>query len=225
MIRINLVPPDELDNPHWYVPDVIVLVLVAVVGLYAAFAHVGVMRDEVAVINASRDKLRADYSNLEPELLRFANLQKNKGELNSKLAALQAITVTKIARFKPILVLEHLLNLRPDGVWFSNLTIPPTGSSLTLQGFALDHVLVSEFAALLKATASQEVDAADLRTQVYFNDVQLQMSQLGRDGDAADLGEVTSWTLHLRFAERSAGSLPATSVSSFADDSFVTGRF
>jgi hypothetical protein len=123
------------------------------------------------------------------------------------------------------LVLEHLLNLRPDGVWFSNLTIPVTGSSVTLQGFALDHVLVSEFAALLKATASQDVDAADLRTQVYFNDVQLQMAQLGRDGEAQDLGEVTSWTLNLRFAERGVARGSSTSVSSFEGEPFVTGRF
>jgi Tfp pilus assembly protein PilN len=225
MIRINLVPQEELDNPHWYVPYAVFLLVVLAAGWFAASAHIDAMRNQVSVINASRDSFRENYSRLEPDLLRFSNLQKNKAELSSKLAALQAITVTKISRFKPILVLEHLLNLRPDGVWFSNLTIPVSGSSLTLQGFALDHVLVSEFAALLKATASQDADAADLRTQVYFDDVQLQTAQLGRDGEAQDLGEVTSWTLNLRFAERGVSRASSASVSSFEGEPFVTGRF
>jgi len=205
VIRINLVPAEELENPLRWVPDVAVLVLIAAVGWVVAESQLARKREQIVEITASRNSFEASYAKLEPDLQRFSNLERNKAELSSKVAALQAIAVTNLTRLRPILVLEHLLNLRPEGVWFSSVLLPTSGNSVAIQGHAFDHLLVSEFAATLKATASQTVDPADLRTQVWFPDVRLLNSTLGGDGAAADLGEISNFRMDLQYAERAAG--------------------
>lgn len=180
MIKVNLVPLDELENQLWWVPDAAVLLLCAGLSFFGAQWYLGEIQKEVDESVARATSLEENAKQLEPEIERFKDLTQKKVVLNEKLDSLKRITVTKISRFEPVIVLEHFQNLKPEGIWFTQLKVgtPKAGVfSLTGQGF--DNLLVAEFMTSIRATESQERDDADLRTHIFFSNLTLSRSVVG----------------------------------------------
>jgi len=232
MIKINLCPIDELENQYWYVPDLVVTALVGVAVFLALQFYLGTIQNEIDVVLADVASLEESTANLSPDLERFKHLGKDISDLNSKLNALTSITVSKIAKYKPVIVLEHLQNLRPEGVWFESVRIgfgdpvakggaagatnqPPdqaaSEDSFEIRGQAFDNILTAEFMTAIRSTDSQDIDSADLRTQVYFNDLTLVEANIGKGSSArgfAELALFPVFSVRGYFRERSAPALP-----------------
>jgi hypothetical protein len=190
VIKINLCPIDELENPYWFLPEVLTLLIVAVGAFAGVQWYFGTIDAETAAVQAEKQSKDEAIAQLEPDLRRFDDLQKDIADLQRKLAALKQITVSKIARFKPVIVIEHFQNLHPEGLWFNNIKVGIDGSeSFEAKGMALDNLLVAELLGAMRATESQEKDASDLRTMVYFNDLVLQESKI-QDGASAAFPEL-----------------------------------
>lgn len=171
MIRVNLAPREELDSQFWFMPDVLLLLVVFLVANAVVEGQLTGLQDEVAQTMASRDDYNERAQKIQPELEKFKNLGKDKENLLVKLRALQAITGSRIAKFKPLIAIEHLQNLKPDGVWLQSLSVEDT--QVGLDALALDNILVAEFITALKSTQFQDIDPSDLRTQVFFSNVTL----------------------------------------------------
>ncbi|MFK7823513.1 MAG: PilN domain-containing protein [Oligoflexales bacterium] len=169
MININLSPIEERENKLWFLPDVILFCLITFGGYAAATFYLGQIEDEIIRTNVERQELEKSYRRLKPDLERFAQLNKEVEQLKKKLNSLKQITVSKIARYKPIILLEHLQNLKPDGVWFTFLKDESQDNIIRLTGRSFDNLLVAEFMSALLATRLQEVDSSDIRTQVFFS--------------------------------------------------------
>ena len=108
-----------------------------------------------------------------------------------KLRALNAITDSRLAKYRPLIAIEHLQNLKPEAVWLMSLTVDD--AKIELEAMATDNVLVAEFITALKSTQFQDIDPADLRTQVYFSEVTLSGSTVvAAKGGAAGQGETKS---------------------------------
>ena len=135
--------------------------------------HLGQIQDEIVRVDEERRDFEKSYRRLKPDLERFAQLTKEVEQLKKKLNSLKQITVSKIARYKPIIILEHLQNLKPEGVWFTHLKDESDNSIIRLTGRSFDNLLVAEFLSALLATRLQEVDSTDIRTQVYFSSAYL----------------------------------------------------
>jgi len=232
MIKINLCPIDELENQYWYVPDLVVTALVGVAVFLALQFYLGTIQNEIDVVLADVASLEESTANLSPDLERFKHLGKDISDLNSKLNALTSITVSKIAKYKPVIVLEHLQNLRPEGVWFESVRIgfgdpvakggaagatnqPPdqaaSEDSFEIRGQAFDNILTAEFMTAIRSTDSQDIDSADLRTQVYFNDLTLVEANIGKGSSSrgfAELALFPVFSVRGYFRERSAPALP-----------------
>ena len=132
-----------------------------------------------------------------------------------KLRALNAITDSRLAKYRPLIAIEHLQNLKPEAVWLTTLTVED--GKIELEAMATDNVLVAEFITALKSTQLQDIDPADLRTQVYFSDVTLsgtavvvEKSQSGVQGEAnAPEESVVRFKLTLSIGERAPPAAPA----------------
>jgi Tfp pilus assembly protein PilN len=214
MIKINLCPIDELESQYWYVPDLAVAAVVAIVSFLGVQYYLGTIQEQIDTTQASIASLKESTERLAPDLVRFKDLQKNVAELNQKLDALKVITVSKISKYKPVIVVEHFQNLKPDGVWFESLRIgadtDPVG--FEVKGRAFDNVLTAEFITALRSTESQEPDESDLRTQVYFNGLMLENTQVS-DGAPENFPELIGYpefTIKGRFQER--GVMPSMPV-------------
>lgn len=207
MIKINLCPVDELRSPYWLVPDVAMVLTVALAAYLGVQYYLGGIQDEIDVANEHVASLQTSTRQLEPEVERFKGLQANIELLNKKLSALKSITVSKISKYKPVIVLEHLQNLKPEGAWFQSLRYGvTTPEQLEIQGGAFDNILTAELITALRATESQEPDDGDLRTQVYFSGLILEQSTLVRTGTGfPDLRNYAEFSLRGQVLERSGG--------------------
>jgi Tfp pilus assembly protein PilN len=174
MIKINLCPIDELQNPYWAVPDAVVFTLIAIVSYFSVDLYFSAVQDQMNETQVKIESLSASTAQLEPDLARFKTLDQDVKALQTKLIALQRITVSKMEKFTPIIVLEHLQNLKPQGVWYTALTLKNGAIfEFSLKGMAFDNLMTAELLTSLRATASTDVDPSDLRSQVFFDGLSL----------------------------------------------------
>lgn len=213
MIKVNLCPVEELESPYWYVPDLAVTLGVALAGYLGVQYYFGTIQTSIDSVNQSIASLDTSTKQLEPDLKRFESLDDDIRRLNDKLGALQSITVSKIERLKPLILLEHLQNLRPTGLWYETLDIGiPTPNSFQIKGHAFDNVLTAEYMMALRSTESQDMDPSDLRTQVFFKNLTLKGTELkkGEVAGFSDLKDVPSFELMGTFADRAPHMVPST---------------
>jgi hypothetical protein len=203
LIRINLTPPEELDSQYWWVPDAAVAVFVFGIAFFAVDFYLGTIRDETAQVNSQAQSLNQSYAQIKPDLDKYNNLEKDIDELNKKLNSLKNITVSKIAKYKPVIVMEHLQNLKPEGVWFWQANISKS-NQFEIVGQGFDNILIAEFLTSLRATESHEVDSSDLRTQLFFTDLKLEESnaQKAGRGEFPELNSFPEFTIKGSFGER-----------------------
>ena len=205
MIKVNLCPIEELESPYWYVPDLAVALGVALAGYFAVQYYLGTIQNDIDSASQKIASLEASTKQLEPDLKRFETLDDDIKRLNAKLAALQGITVSRIQRVKPLILLEHLQNLKPLGLWYQTLQIGlPNSASFLVTGQSFDNILTAEFMMALRATETQDVDPSDLRTQVFFKDLQLKKTELkmGAVEGFADLTNLPTFEISGSFADR-----------------------
>ncbi len=227
MIRINLCPIDELESEYWYVPDLAAVAAVMMLSFFSAHYYLSSIQDKIDLAYEQTESLKSNSKKLQPELERFKTLDRDIQELNGKLTALKSITVSKVAKYKPVVVLEHLQSLKPDGVWFSDIKIgmpearnpqelvDPAAAKMAwddfvITGQAFDNLLTAEFITAVRATASQDVEASDLRTQVFFENLNLAQAAIpARPPEAfPELRDMPEFTLSGKIKERLPTDVP-----------------
>jgi len=172
VIRINLAPKEELESQLWFLPELILMLIVGFVVFTVVALEMSDIKDNIATVTATRNDLNERAKQILPKLERFKTLGKDKESLMVKLRALQMITDSKLAKYRPLIAIEHLQNLKPESVWLSSLTLVEE-NKIEFDAFATDNILVAEFISALKSTQFQDADPSDLRTQIYFSQVVL----------------------------------------------------
>ena len=203
MIRVQLCPEDELESQFWYWPDVTVAVVVALVGYLTVQFYFDEILLQVDAANQEAENFKQSYNELLPDIQKFNNLEKDKAELTKKLSSLKSITVSKISKFKPLIVMEHFQNLKPQGVWYNSLEIQQSGQFI-MEGQALDNILVAELMTSLISTKSTEAEENDLRSQIYFDGIKLDQTEIqaGPVSNFPNLKDVPKFNLNGKFRER-----------------------
>lgn len=192
MIKINLVPIDELENPLWFIPDISVFIIVAMI-TYLGFTNaISSIEDQISIAEEKKGKITEQRGRLSSDVQEYNLLTRRIKKLEMQLSALDQITVTNF-KFMPIIVLEHLQNLKPQGLWFRSLKFGNAESDGTLKttpvelsGNAFDYLVVAEFLSNLRATEEQKIDPLDLRSQIYFNNLNLTKAKMPDDEKASD---------------------------------------
>lgn len=214
MIRINLTPFEELENPLWWVPDVILGLTIALVGFFGVQFYLQDSKKHIKQLNFEIQSLNQNIASLQADVKEHDELDKKIKDLDSKLNSLQSLATSKIIRYQPIIVIEHLQNLRPQGVWFTGIKFvtekpvvakptqkrpgaakpqapPKDGAYVEVEGHAFDNLLLAEFISALRATQNQELDPTDIRTLMYFSEVHL-IDSILENGDTVFEGPATA---------------------------------
>lgn len=121
MIKINLTPVEELENPTWWIPDLAVLLAVLIISLGGVYIYVSSVEAEIAAQEADRSRMAAETHALSADVEKFNSLNRKIEQLESKKFSLKRITESKLVRFLPIILLENIQNLKPNGVWLTGL--------------------------------------------------------------------------------------------------------
>ncbi len=122
MITINLTPIEELENPYWWIPDAAAFAGVVTICLGAILLYVHLVQGEIDASLAEKARLIEETNALNPEVEKFNGLNTKIAALDSKKNALTRITESKLVRYLPIILLENIQNLKPEGVWLNSLT-------------------------------------------------------------------------------------------------------
>jgi len=186
LININLAPIDEQESPYWYLPELAMFILSVGISWFAVQSYLEGIQVNVARYEIEVASKNAAYQVITRETARYNQLDKDIEKLNEKLNSLQKITISKIARFRPVIILEHLQNLKPEGIWFNYISDNSEAKTMTVVAKSFDSILVAEFMSALEATKTQEIDESDLRTQVYFDKTRLE--RVATTGFAANAG-------------------------------------
>ena len=105
-------------------------------------------------------------------------------------------------------MLEHLQTLKPDGLWYEKIKVDSGGKKIEAEGKSFDPILVAEFMSGLDQTKIQKVDPVDVRTQVYFDNVEVvsvtqqPKAQGGNIEDAINLENYPAYKLNLKYKTR-----------------------
>ena len=177
MLKINLAPTHELDSPFWFVPDLLLFLALSLIGFAAIQMYVGSIETEIDMVRQKAEKMKKGTEELQPKLKSYDEMIDKVDRLSNKRDSLKDITKVKIQRYKPVIVMEHLQNLKPYGVWFDSLQIKDEGAAVAIQGGALSNSLLAEFITKVEKTRNNEVDENDLRTQIFFKGTRLKFSK------------------------------------------------
>lgn len=212
MIKINLVPADELENPYWYAFDLAIASAVLVVGYFLASMYLATLQAEVARISTDQEAWEQKARSMDGDIEQFNSLNRDVRALNTALSSLKEITDVNAYRHMPVIALEHLQNLKPADVWFVELVLEAgmgnSGNKVTLKGNAFDNLIVAEFLMNLQATKDQKADHSDVRSYVYFNEAKLVETKFtpDRKNDYPDLQNFLDFTFKLEYKQREPSS-------------------
>ena len=207
MITIQLAPPEELEDRNWYLPDVTILAIVVALSWWLVTGHLDGMEQDISDLQEERVKLQDATKRLSHDLKQYDEMNLKIKDLENKILSLRNITVSRIARFRPIIILEHLQNLKPEGIWFHSLVDDSDKEVISLKAGSFDNLLVAEFMSSLESTRFQEADSSNIRTQLYFSQLDLERLSLNDADASSDSNNSSNDDVQAAFASAQTTSL------------------
>lgn len=202
MIKINLTPFEELDNPRWWVPDAIVVAIIFAITFGGVWTYISVVEAEIAAKEQEVQNMQAETANLQTEVSKFNDLNQKIATLDSRKHALKRITESKLIRYLPVILLENIQNLKPDKVWLTGLAFVDKKKDDTFNASAPPPVPVSTDGSTPPPDGSQppqpSVDLTNARRDVEFP-VQIEIT-----GNAVDNVAIAEFMLSLKATQNQA---------------------
>jgi type IV pilus assembly protein PilN len=159
MIRINLLPKKEIKKRAALLEQGVVAgiaVLVVLAGLLLVYMH-------------AQGKVEALEQDIAKTKLELKEMEKKKAQIEEYKAAELVVqrkidVIKKLEQQKsgPVLMLDEIAKVLPPKMWLTQLK--SQGSSLTMEGIAIDNETIAEFMTKLEATSQ-------------FSNIELQVSQ------------------------------------------------
>jgi hypothetical protein len=203
MLKIQLCPESELENRQWWVSDAVVAVLAITVSYFSATSALNAIKDETLRLNAVKLNWTKQYDEIAPSLGKFKNLDAEILLLNAKLASLKRITVSKIDKVLPIVVMEQIQTLTPQGVWVHSAKFHED-RSISVSGSSKDSLLISEYLLGVRETMNPETTTADVRTRIGFGDLGIkEIKSSDKDAFFYDVRDVLDFELTAKVVEKS----------------------
>jgi hypothetical protein len=205
MIKIQLAPYHELEDKNWWVPDSVALVLALFLSQYMISSYVESLENQIVEVQAQTEEFKRSLTAIQPEINAFKDLETKISGLKSVISALSSITVSKLTKYRPVVILEQVQALKPDGVWFTSYKESTSESKIFISGYAFDSILVGQFMSELGATKLQRFDSADLRSQINFSDVKLKIFENSKSGSVLDEIQpkgFAKFDIQMKFEER-----------------------
>ena len=193
MLRIQLCPESELEDRFWYTYDVLGLFVVVLISWLAADLWLSNMRHETQRLNDATAVWDKQITEADPLVQKFKTLDGEIELLNRKIEALRRITMTHPEKLRPIVVLDQLQTLKPEGLWY-NMVSFDDNARIHMVGSSTDSLLISEFLLGLRETMNSDTWTNDIRTQIGYQNIEVKiMNRVDADPDLRDLRD------HLQF--------------------------
>ena len=174
MIYINLTPEEELENKNWYVPDLLVVIVFGVGTLFATNFDINQKNDTLADVVYVTGEMNSRIKNLEVDIKKYKVIDLQVKNLGAKINSLKQITSSPLKRYEPLILIDILQILKPEGIWFTHLVEETQNSIIRIIGGSFDSMIIAEFMSQLSSLKHKLIDIKDLKTQIYFSEVFLE---------------------------------------------------
>ncbi len=173
MIHINLAPPTEIKDKLWFIPELALFLFILAVSWTGVQLFLGHIEDQTTTLRNEIEDIGKNIAKLHPDVEKFEQMTNQIQILKDKIRAVQKITVSKTARYLPVILLEHLQAFKPEGLWFNSVEQDARSSQIRVSGGAFDGLLIAEFMASLENTKKQAPTVNDVKSFIYFTRVDL----------------------------------------------------
>ena len=190
MLNINLAPIEEIEERLWFIADLVVVFLTYTVLSFCVDLLISNLKHDIAINKAEVASNQQQVRAMKKDIDRYDLLIVDVNRLEEKIKTIEQITVSKIKRFKTLILLEKLNNYKPDGLWFSYLEESDTDSKVQIAGGALDSLLVAKYIKNLKEDklkSSSGIVNSIYFDKIYLGDISSDNSIYGSSGGAGSL--------------------------------------
>ncbi|MGE0172998.1 MAG: hypothetical protein AB7T49_09445 [Oligoflexales bacterium] len=139
MIRINLAPIDEIEDRHWWIPDVVTFFVLLGLTVAGGNYYLSLKRAEVDRLIEEERNLTASIQSMSVDAKTHDEMLAKIENLDNLRASFSNITQSKVERYLPLVLLEHIQSLKPDGVWLTGIYFKSEGNSPREQTAAEDQ--------------------------------------------------------------------------------------
>lgn len=123
MIKINLAPYEESQDRLWFLPDVSTLAASYLIAQLICGYSLRATEEGLADIRQKTEAEKNVAAQLAPRVREVKGIKTQIETLSSRRESMAKITDSKLNRFLPIILFEHLQNLKPEGLWFTSATM------------------------------------------------------------------------------------------------------
>ena len=123
MLRINLVPEETIKNTLWWTLPCIIGTVVALIFIIIVRLYLDSLLLQTSLLTSQKNELDVQIASLKEKNKEFDPIDLELKKLSTKIEALQQITSSKLSTYKPLIILELLQKLKPEEIWFRNVTI------------------------------------------------------------------------------------------------------
>ncbi|NRA64650.1 MAG: hypothetical protein HRU19_09215 [Pseudobacteriovorax sp.] len=287
MLDINLTPVEELENPYWFIGDLLVLLIAVVASIMGIQFYLGIQEEEILEIQSRTELVNGNLRQIQGEARQYDDLNQKVTRLESKKNSLFKITESKLIRYQPVILIETLQNIKPKGLWFSRIAFVREGETplaqqaanairgardagagqntdqtqnqtqtsgegtnqagqsqedgnggaerglvntgleiigqkiegdrIEIEGFSFSKIIIGEFMSSIKATANQEYDPSDVRTQLYFDRVEINYTEIS-SGPQANQGRqlISSFKIVVSYKEKNSNDFLEGNLTSYS---------
>lgn len=216
MIEINLAPITETENKFWYLTDLVLLLCTTLIFSQLSNYYIHKREETIQSIRDQTLELTNQRKKLEPDLARYGLLVKQISDLKTKIEALEQITISKLERYLPVLLMEKIQSIKPDGIWFRSLNHDAAKRQIKILGNTVDSLYLAEFMRKLNETKEDLFSPKDLTSQIYFKDIQLniltsnptQETKADNSTPSANNTDEPSFDLIISYEEKQNGKKP-----------------
>ncbi|MBC62156.1 MAG: hypothetical protein CMP11_06825 [Zetaproteobacteria bacterium] len=173
MYLINLIPKEEIENRKWFLPDLFVIFLFYFLSNYIYEQDLRNKIDFVTEVKNSTAQIKKRIKKLDSSVSSFNEINNQVEKIKQKTKSLENITSSSVERFKSLIVLEILQNLKPENLWFTYLENNTNNSSILLSGGSFTNGKIGEFMTSLGSLKDQAILTDDIKTVIYFDKIYL----------------------------------------------------
>ena len=173
MIDINLKPYDDSSYKRMWLYDILIILIVGGAGLFLLHLYNNNISSDISLYEGRIIASQAKLKELHSYALDYDYRDEHLHVLQEKIAELRYIKISPLERYKPVILIEHLQNLLPPQIWLSSIKYDDYNSSINVKGMGYNNLIISKFMHALKSTQSHDFNENELRSQVYFSDINI----------------------------------------------------
>ena len=166
MISINLAPTEELENRYWYGFDLIAFLCVGLLLFGTSRIYIWYIDNKISTVEMEKNQIEAKIFSIKKSIDRFDEIHKLIDREEKNLRSIQSITTSKITKYEPVILLEYLQTLKPEGVWLDSIQESHDKNIIMITGGAYDNVLIADFMTLLAETQHVKASMDNIRSVI-----------------------------------------------------------